>query len=66
MQKITVLITKTRILTFHNVSFSTLDSTDFLGFGRKKNKNAFFYLILKKQKNMEPSEIELLLSPKHR
>ena len=64
MQKITVLITKTRILTFHNVSFSTLDSTDFLGFGRKKKtKSAFFLLDFEKTKNMEPSEIEFLRAP---
>ena len=63
MQKITVLITKTRILTFHNVSFSTLDSTDFLGFGRKKNKKCIFLLDFEKTKNMEPSEIEFLRAP---
>ena len=63
MQKITVLITKTRILTFYNVSFSTLDSTDFLGFGRKKNKKCIFLLDFEKTKIMEPSEIEFLRAP---
>ena len=38
MQKITVLITNNRVFTFHNAGFSTLDSTDFLGFGCKKNE----------------------------
>ena len=60
MQKITVLITKTRFLTFHIVSFSTLDSTDFLGFGRKKTKKCIFLLDFEKTKNMEPSEIGFL------
>ena len=51
MQKITVLITKTRILTFHNVSFSTLDSTDFLEFRCKnKTKSAFFFFRFLKNK----------------
>ena len=57
MQKITDLITKSQILTFHNVSCSALDSTDFLGFGGPKNEKVHFFLDFEKTKNMEPSEI---------
>ena len=56
MQKITVLITNNRVFTFHNAGFSTLDSTDFLGFGCKKNKKCIFSLDFEKTKNMELSE----------
>ena len=55
MQKYAVLTTNNKKITFHNMSFSALDSAKFLGFGCKKTKSAFFFL--QKTKNMEPSEI---------
>ena len=58
MQKSAVFITNNRIFTFHNVSFSALDSTDFMGLWcQKKNQKSIFSLDFEKTKNMEPSEI---------
>ena len=57
MQKYAVLITNKNNFTLHNVSFSALDSTNFLGFGRPKNQKVHFFLDFEKTKNMEPSEI---------
>ena len=56
MQKSAVFITNNRIFTFHNVSFSAVDSTDFMGF-------CIFSLDFEKTENMEPSEIEFLRAP---
>ena len=53
----------TELVTFHNVIFSALDSTDFLGFGRLKTKKYLFFLDLLKTKNMELSEIEFRRAP---
>ena len=40
----------TEFVTFHNVSFSALDSTDFLGFGRHKNQKVYFFFRFFKNK----------------
>ena len=57
MQKRSILITNIRIFTFPNVSFSALDSANFLGFGCKKIKKCILFSEFQKTKSMEPSKI---------
>ena len=51
MQKSQLWSQITEFVTFHNVSFSALDSTDFLGFGRQEVQvsNIFFWFFKNKQ-----------------